>query len=100
MNLEQLSIVVITALFSVVAWLLQNKDAAQAAQIRLLFEKHDADVQALQELRVQIAAKHYERDELDKKFEKLDTTVREGFKDLSSRIDRLAELMSKGHGGQ
>lgn len=100
MSIDQLGLIVITGLFSVVAWLLQNKDAAQASQIKLLFEKHDLDVQALQELRVQIAARHYERPELDAKFEKLDNTFREGFKDISSRIDRLTELMTQGHTGQ
>lgn len=100
MSIEQLGLLVITGLFSVIAWLLQSKDAAQAASIKLLFEKHDLDAAALQDLRVQIAARHYERPELDAKFEKLDNTVRDGFKDLSARVDRLTELMTKGHTSQ
>lgn len=100
MSIEQLGLLVITGLFSVIAWLLQSKDAAQAASIKLLFEKHDLDAAALQDLRVQIAARHYERPELDAKFEKLDNTVRDGFKDLSVRVDRLTELMTKGHTSQ
>lgn len=90
----------LTAVFGAVAWLLKNKDAAQAKQIctmekqiELLFEKHDQDASALQDLRVQIAAKHYERPELDAKFDKLDRTFRDGFHDLGNRFDKLSDVL-------
>ena len=57
--------------FSVLWWLLKSKDEAQQAQIKLLFDKHDDDARALQELRLQIAQNHYHKVELDARFEKL-----------------------------
>jgi len=92
---------VLGAVFSIVGWLLKNKDKQQedalnahSAQIKLLFEKHDADATALQELRVQIASNHYERPELDKKFDKLETTFRDGFKDLGEKFDKLSDALT------
>jgi hypothetical protein len=80
-------------LFSIIAWFLRSKDAAQAEQIRDLYRKHEEDAKALAELRVQIAAKHYERPELDAKFDKLDTTFREGFNAMGAKLDRLSESL-------
>lgn len=79
---------------SIIGWFLRNKDTEQAAQIRRLFEKHDADADALQELRVQIAAKHYERPELDAKFDRLDATFRDGFDKLGAKFDRLSDALT------
>lgn len=87
---------VLGIVISVIGWLLRNKDAEQASSIRLLFEKHDNDALALQELRVQIAAKHYERPELDAKFDRLDATFRDGFDKLGQKFDRLSDTLS-GH---
>lgn len=92
----------VSTVFGVVAWLLKNKDSAQEKkleqidkQISLLFDKHDSDAAALQDLRVQIAAKHYERPELDAKFDKLESTFREGFHDLGAKFDRLSDALFK-----
>lgn len=80
--------------FSVLWWLLRQKDEAQQEQIRLLFRKHDDDAAALQELRVMIAQKHYERPELDAKFDRLDQTFREGFRDLGTKFDKLSDTLT------
>lgn len=89
---------------SIVGYLLAQKDKQQGEEINevksnitTLFHKHDIDADALQELRVQIAAKHYERPELDKKFDKLETTVKEGFNQLGARIDKLSEALNGRH---
>ena len=63
------------------------------SQNTLLFHKHDADVAALNELRVQIAEGHYKKDELDAKFERLDSSVRDGFNELGMRFDKLSEAL-------
>ena len=88
---------------SIVGYLLANKDKQQGEEITemkdriaTLFIKHDVDAEALQELRVQIAAKHYERPELDKKFDKLENTVTEGFKHIGERLDKLSEAFVNG----
>jgi len=91
-----IGLAVMGIVFGVIGKLLGNKDAAQekemiaqAAQIKLLFEKHDSDVIALNEVKMTLAGKHYERTELDIKFEKLDATIKDGFKVLSADIKEM-----------
>ena len=88
---------------SIVGYLLANKDKQQGEEIneikghiQTLFNKHDVDADALQNLRVQIAAKHYERPELDAKFDKLETTVKDGFTAIGARLDKLNDALING----
>ncbi len=88
---------------SIVGYLLANKDKQQGDEINeikghitTLFTKHDLDADALQNLRVQIAAKHYERPELDAKFDKLENTVKDGFNALGVRLDKLNDALING----
>jgi len=88
---------------SIVGYLLAQKDKQQGeeineikAHIQTLFNKHDVDADALQNLRVQIAAKHYERPELDAKFDKLETTVKDGFTAIGARLDKLNDALING----
>jgi hypothetical protein len=90
----------LSTLVGVFLWLLKNKDMAQAKeinelkiQVEALFRKHDADVAALQELRVVIASNHYERTELDRKFDKMEATFAAGFNSLGKKFDELAKTL-------
>lgn len=85
----------IGSLVGIVAYFLRQKDAAQEKQIFALWEKHDADAQALQELRERIAGRHYERTELDQKFDKLESAFKHGFDELGKKFDRLSETLLK-----
>lgn len=78
---------------SILGFLLRQKDAKQEASIKLLFEKHDEDVKALQELRLQIAEGHYKKVELDAKFDRMETTFRTGFDTLGKKFDDLTNLL-------
>lgn len=89
----EIGLFVVGLVFSVIGWLLKNKDDAQAHQISLLFVKHDADAQALQDLRVQLAREHYQKNELDARFDKLEAAFKAGFNDLGSKFDRLSEAL-------
>lgn len=62
-------------------------------EVQKLFELHDADAASLADLRLHIAAEHYHKKELDTRFEKLDLTFREGFKDLGDRFDKLTTAL-------
>lgn len=93
MTVELLTYVLGIAM-AIIGWFLRSKDTEQAAQIRRLFEKHDEDAAALQELRVQLAAKHYERPELDAKFDRLDATFQAGFDKLGAKFDRLSDALT------
>ncbi len=86
---------ILAFLVGVVWFLLRKKDSDQAAQIQLLFVKHDEDAKALQELRVQIASNHYIKSELDYKFDKLEVTIKESFKELSTEFHNLSAALLK-----
>ena len=97
---NELSMFLLSTLVGVFLWLLKNKGMAQAreinelkTQVEALFRKHDADVAALQELRVVIASNHYERTELDRKFDKMEAAFTSGFDSLGKKFDRLAETL-------
>ena len=99
--MNEIIAICISGVGTVVWYLLKQKDNQQQSELKdandkidTLFLKHDADVQALQELRVQIAAKHYERPELDKKFDKLETALTEGFKHIGERLDKMSEAFN------
>lgn len=93
----ELGMWVFGAVGTVLWYLLRQKDAKQQRDIDLLWEKHDDDAQRLTDLSIEIAKKHYERPELDGKFDRLETSIRDGLKELGGKFDRLAEaLMHKG----
>lgn len=94
-------------LFSVLFWLLKNKDENQSKQldsharyIEIIFKKIDDDMAALQNLRVHIASHHYEKSELDVKFEKLERTTSDGFRILGDKLDKLSSSMLTHIGGE
>ena len=80
-------------LFTVLWYLLQQKDAKQQKDIELLWTKHDSDVTELQQLKLQIASQHYVKAELDQKFDRMDATMKTGFEILSSKVDKLSDVL-------
>jgi hypothetical protein len=84
---------IIGGVFTVLWFLLRQKDANQAKQIELLFAKHDADAARLDDLKLEIAQKHYIKNELDAKFEKMEATFERGFRDMGGKFDRLSEVL-------
>ena len=89
----EIAIFAMGVIFSVIGWFLRSKDEAQSSQIKLLFEKHDADAGALQDLRIQLAREHYQKNELDARFDKLEAAFRSGFDDLGRKFDKLSEAL-------
>lgn len=61
----------------------------------VLFKKHDADAAELQQLKLQIASQHYVKGELDNKFDKLETSFREGMQAMGQKFDKLADAILK-----
>lgn len=98
--LVELIVAGVTGVFSIVWWLLRQKDAsqerqieAQQRQIELLFRKHDDDAQRLEDLKLKIAENHYMKTELDQKIAHLDNSIREGLRDLGGKLDKLTEVL-------
>lgn len=90
--MEYISLVV-GGVFTVLWYLLKQKDEMQAEQIKTLFIKHDQDAAGLEALKLKIAENHYPKGELDVKFHSLEQATREGFKDLGGKFDRLSEAL-------
>lgn len=86
--------IILSGLFSVVWYLLRKKDEQQEEQIRLLFLKHDEDVKRLQDLELDIAKKHYVKEELDRMFDKLEKAVKDGFDTLGKKFDNLGQAFT------
>lgn len=51
------------------------------------------DSEALQELRVKIAERHYEKGELDAKFDKIEKSLESGFTKVNDSLDRLNAIL-------
>lgn len=97
----------IEGLLAVLWWLLRQKDISQGKalddqqnQINLLFKKHDTDVAELQALKLQIASQHYVKGELDTKFDRLESSFREGLRDLGDKFDSLSQALLSDRGKQ
>lgn len=48
---------------------------------------------ALQELRIKIAERHYEKGELDQKFDKIEKSLESGFNKVNDSLDRLNAIL-------
>ena len=83
----------LTSLLVVLWWFYRQRDKDREDSIKLLFKKHDDDVTELNNLKLIIASKHYERTDLDAKFDKMEETTRHGFKDMGEKFDKLSNTL-------
>jgi len=83
--------IVLGLVFSVIGWLLSNKDKKQEDEIKLLFKKRDEDAKELTDLRIKIAEQHYQKPELDTKFSDINATLKSGFTQLDSGIKEMSK---------
>lgn len=85
----------LTIAIALFGWLLQQKDTARQADIARLFELHDKDAKRLDEFELDTARRHYVKEELDNRFEKLDRTITLGLDKLGDKMDRLSGVLLK-----
>ena len=71
--------VILAAFIGIVRHQLNQKDEAQARQIEMLFKKHDDDAERLQMLELNVAGHHYQKDEVDRLFDKFKGYLDERF---------------------
>lgn len=102
--LTEIAMGILAVLCTILWWFYRKRDEERGKQIELLFQKHDLDVKELDNLKLLIAKNHYERTDLDIKFEKMEDTFRRGFETLGNKFDRFSEAftahISKNGGGQ
>lgn len=96
--LPDLAIAVLIGLFSILWWSVRRmvdridtieSSAAKQTSIDLLWEKHDEDAKRLDEFQLEIAKKHYERTELDQRFDRLEKAISQGLEKLGEKIDKM-----------
>lgn len=68
---------------------------ALAKEVELLWEKHHEDASKLNDLELHVAREHYVRTELDQRFDRLDTTFREGFREMTTEFRALSSVLIK-----
>jgi len=82
-----------TVIIPLLWYLLKQKDDKQQKQVDILFTKHDEDAKALTDLKLKIAERHYEKNELDYKFDKLELTIKNSFDSLGIKFDKLSDVL-------
>lgn len=80
---------VVSVVVGLISWLLANKDAAQekalaaqAAQIKDLYDKHEADASRLVDLELQLAKNHYPKSEVIELLNNFKSYLNERFNQL------------------
>jgi hypothetical protein len=91
--ITEIGIAFLSVLFTALWWFYRKRDDERQKSTDLLFKKHDEDVQALNDLKLLIASKHYERTDLDAKFDKMEETTRFGFRDMGEKFDHLSKTL-------
>jgi hypothetical protein len=100
----ELLVLAVGGVFTVLWYLLRQKDAKQGEEISdirkqhkddidLLYKLHNKDVEKLAQLELEIAKNHYPKNELDKRFEQLDATIKDGFKSLGEDIKQMTSAL-------
>jgi len=75
-------LLVIGGIFTVLWWLLRDKDAKQGKEISMLFDMHNKDAEKLTSLELKIAGEHYPSKVIDQKLDKIEGTLKDGFKEM------------------
>lgn len=93
----------VSALLTVVWWLLRQKDAAQEKEIaslkgdiKLLWDKHDVDVNRLTDLELKVASGYYEKRELDGRLDRFEQAVQGNIDRVLQKVEKLADAIAGG----
>ena len=108
---EHLFDIIISSILGALAWLWVWKDRKRAEEIKddkltaekgrnelkkeidLLFKLHHNDEKELNNLALEIAKNHYPKNELDVRFQQLDSTLKEGFHSLSDDVKEMTKAL-------
>ncbi len=88
-----LVLLIVSGVFTVLWGLLRSKDLDQEKKITELMRLHYEDAKRLQDLELEIARRHYVKDELDTRFEGFNSSFKEGFSSLGSKFDHLTNTL-------
>jgi hypothetical protein len=94
-TIVSIALFVLGGVFSVIGYLLRQKDVEQGEQIKMLFQRNDERQKQMQDLEVRMASHYYPKDELDRKFDKLEGTLAEGVRRIGAKIDEFGRALMK-----
>lgn len=93
----------VTVMLIVIWWMIRDryqkndvKLEEQKELIERLFSLHDQDARELAEHRVMIAEKHYQKDELDVRFDRMEKNSEKWFVRLMEKIDNITNIVIGG----
>jgi hypothetical protein len=89
------ALAVLSGIFTVLWWLLRQKDERQEEAIKLLFTKHDSNEKKIDAFQLEVAKMHYVKPELDAKFDRLEVSIKEGMHELGTKFDKLSDVLIK-----
>lgn len=95
----------ISLLFGVIGYLLSLKDKRQGEEImemktnykadfENLYRLHHEDEEKLAEYKLVIAQNHYTQPQVDFRFQQLDNTMKDGFKELSVDLKEMTKMLT------
>lgn len=91
MEIATIFAIILTSLFGFVSafvmYLLAQKDARQAEQIKDLYDKHAEDSERLQKLELTVARTNYTKEEINSMMEDLKSYIANLFEGFSKLID-------------
>lgn len=111
MDAHEIILILAGCVVGVLGYLLKQRDDKQAEELKAgkaahdkhvedvkkgftdLYKLHADDVAKLAALEVEIAKNHYPKPELDERFRQLDTTIKEGFRDLGNDIREMTKAL-------
>ena len=91
---------------TVLWWLIRQRDTTLNTEItdlecrrkadsEMLWQKHDDDVRRLQDVELDIARRHYVKEELDDRFDRIERSINNGMESLCVKMDRLSDALLK-----
>lgn len=90
-----IALFVLGGIFTVLWFLLRQKDESQEQRIKKLFELHDEDAKELAQHRLMIAENHYRKPELDIKFDKIESSIKDGFVAVKQEQDKTNDSLDR-----
>lgn len=79
----------------IIGWFISRQVDSVKESIKLLFTKKDALEKELNDFRIHVAGNHYEARTIDSKFEKLETTFKDGVREIKDEQREISSSITE-----
>jgi hypothetical protein len=90
--------IVIGIIFSVIGYLLADKDRKQGAETEKMFMLHHRLKEEISLFQLKVAENHYPKNELDRRFDHLNHTITVGFSKISGEVHEMNKAIQEHNG--